>query len=1268
MSVSVARHMEFSILGPLDVRENGHAIDVGSTKPRALLAILLLNANRVVSTDALIASLWGERPPGTAAKALQVYVSQLRKALGRERIVTRSPGYELRVEPGELDLHVFEQRVADGEFGDALRLVRGSPLSEFAYEPFAQAEIARIEELELGCLEQRIDVDLAQGRHAAIVGEVEALVRQHPLRERLRAQLMLALYRSGRQADALDAYQDGRVLLSDELGLEPGAALKELQRAILEQDTTLDAPLPEALGDRTPEAPEAVRTTRRREARKTVSVLFCDVTASGRELDPEALRNVAERGFEAIVPLLTAHGATVERALDGAVSALFGVPTLHEDDALRAVRAAVGIGERLAELRAELEETWGATLALRVGIGTGEVLASGGNDGGNSWSVTGQPVQVAIQLQQSANPGEILIDERTLRVVRSSVEVQVLDGHARLLDVHPVEHSARNRFDSPMVGRDREQRRLRDAFEQAVGDRSCQLFTILGAPGVGKSRLVREFVQGVSGDALVARGRCLPYGEGITYWPVAEAVRDAAALDDVSSTADGLAKLTRLLDATDDAERVAQRLGEVVGLTDRLSSTEEIVVAVRSFVEALAQRDPLVLVFDDIHWGESTFLDLVDHVADWVTDAPVLLVCIARPELLEIRPGWGGGKLNSTTVLLEPLSDEESASLLDGLHGSSDLDVESRSRIVDAASGNPLFVEEMLALVLEDGRERDAIDVPPTIQALLATRLDRLSEGERAAIEAAAVEGKVFHTSSIVELTESDAEAIHAALLGLMRRALVRADKPVFTGEQGYRFRHILIRDAAYDSIPKATRSTLHERHAGWLDERVADRTLELDEVVGYHYEQAFSYRDELGPVDEHARSLGRRGAERLGAAGRRAFIRSDGPAGVNLISRSVALLSPEDPLRVDLIPNVRVIQGLPDISWADRVLTEAVEAAATSGDRALAAHALVQRGFIRLFVDEHVTPRELFEVAERAIAVFDSLGDELGLARAWRLVAQAHYLNREGGKCAEASERALTHVRSARDRFEEREIVEWLVIALLLGPARAGPAYERCRELLATEWEDPLLAAEVAGATAGLAAMLGRHDDAEELMRRARSEMHDAGEWIWIVSFWYSVIGIWHGDPVAAEVELRPAYDALKKIGEKSHFSSIAHGLAAAVYAQGRLEEAEQLTRECEEACRANDIHSHILWRSTRAKVLARRGEWVAADRLAREAIAFAETSDFLPAHADALADLAEVRELAGETEEACSALERALALHEEKGNALAGDLCRARLAALGG
>ena len=480
---SVASLMEFGILGPLEVRENGRPIELGAAKPRALLAVLLLNANRLVSTDALISSLWGERPPGTASKALQVYVSQLRKALGRDRILTRSPGYELRVETGELDLDRFEQLVATEEFGEALALWRGAPLADFAYEPFAQAEIARLEELELSCLERRIDADLAEGEHAVLVGELEALVREHPLRERLRAQLMLALYRSGRQADALDAYQLGRTLLSDELGLEPGTELKELQRQILGQDAALGPP-------RAPPAPHVaidearVTTTRAREARKTVTVVSCDVAAMGAELDPESVGEMTVRCFDELMPVLERHGATVESSLGGAVHAIFGIPAVHEDDALRAVRAAVEIRERLIMLGDELSEIWGSRLDLRVGIGTGEVVA-GGADG--RLMATGQPVQAAIRLRQEAQPGELLMDERTNRLVRDSVDAETSGEHVRLLSVRAIELGRVSRSDSPMVGREREQRRLHDAFEQALGDSSCQLFTVLGAPGVGKS-------------------------------------------------------------------------------------------------------------------------------------------------------------------------------------------------------------------------------------------------------------------------------------------------------------------------------------------------------------------------------------------------------------------------------------------------------------------------------------------------------------------------------------------------------------------------------------------------------------------------------------------------------------------------------------------------------------------------------------------------------------------------------------------------------------
>jgi tetratricopeptide (TPR) repeat protein len=817
-----------------------------------------------------------------------------------------------------------------------------------------------------------------------------------------------------------------------------------------------------------------------------------------------------------------------------------------------------------------------------------------------------------------------------------------------------------------MVGRERERRRLYDTFAQARDGRSCQLLTILGTPGVGKSRLVQELVEDVSDVALVARGRCLPYGEGITYWPVLEAVRDAATLDDAASPTENLDAIRSLLEGVDEAELASQRLGEVVGLSDRSSGVDDIAWAVQVFVEALAREKPLVLVFDDIHWGEPTFLDLVESLSDRTTASSVLLVCVARPELLEVRPHWGGGKPNATSVLLEPLSDSDSSALLDHLAGPTDISESTRRQIVEGAGGNPLFVEEMVALLLDDHRERSTLEIPPTIQALLQARLDQLPDEEREVIEAAAVEGKVFHEASVSELTAMNLAGVRDALQALARRDLVRSDKAVFSGERGYRFHHLLIRDAAYDAIPKEARAMLHERHAAWLEANLGERALELDEIIGYHYEQAHEYRVALGDVTDAPRALGRAAAERLGTAGRRAFLRSDGPAGVNLISRSVALLAADDPFRVELVPNVRVVQGLGDLNWADRVLTEAVEAAATNGDRALAAHALVQRGLLRLFTDREVLPGELFDVAERAIAVFDELGDELGLARAWRLSAQAHYLDRRSRACAEASEVALVHARRANDPFEEREIVEWLVIALLLGPAPAPQALARCMDLLDERWEDPLLPAEISGSAAALAAMQGDALGAEALVDRARAAMEDAGEWIWIVTFWFAFVRVWHGDAVAAEDELRPAYDALKRIGETSHFSSIAHALANALYMQGRYDEAEELTGECERASRPNDIHSQTLWRSIRAKTLARRGELDEARRLGRDAVEFAATSDFLLAHADALSDLGEVYEVAGERQEAIRALEGAIELYERKGNVLMANASRARLAVL--
>ena len=1260
--------MEFRILGPLEVGVDGRVLELGGARQRALLAALLIRRNELVPTDRLLDALYGDRLPATAAKTLQAHVSRLRKTLDTDRIQTRGSGYVLVTRPDELDADRFAQLVDAGaaslaggdaatarrSLEEALSLWRGPPLDDVAYEGFAQGEIARLTELRAACIESLAEARLALGRHAEVVGELERLVAEQPERERLRAALMLALYRSGRQADALAAYRDGRRVLLDELGVEPGRSLRELEQAILRQDPGLDLP-----GEPPPAPVAPLPTITPREARKTVTAAHIAIDASAdSELDPEAMRQEASRALAVVEAAAARHGGSIEAVSAEGLTIVFGVPVVHEDDALRALRTA-------DEARRQLG-------ALRAGVSTGEVVAGGA--AGMAPRTTGAPLLRAAQLAKHAATDEILVDDATARLVREAAAVEPVDDASfRLVEIGPDAPRAPGRFTSPMVGREREHRRLADAFEQSASDRSCQLFTVLGTAGVGKSRLVGEFLMDVEGRATVTYGRCLPYGEGITYWPVVEVVRELAGLDEAQTPEELRVRLAALVEGSPDADAIVRHVARTIGSSDAVAAVDESARAVRELLETVAADRPLVVVFDDVHWGEETFLDLVESIADWSRAAPILLLCMARPELLDRRPGWGGGKLNATSVLLEPLSAAECARLIENLVGETDLANQVRTRIAETAEGNPLFVEEMLSMLVDEGLlvrqdggwaatgDLSHVPVPPTIQALLAARLDQLESEERLALEAAAVEGHVFHEGSVRGLTGSD--AVQETLARLVRKELVRPEPPAFAGERGFRFRHLLIRDAAYEAIPKETRAALHERHATWLEQAGGERVAEYEEILGYHLEQAFRYATELRPADESARLLGRRAAELLGAAGRRAFLRSDAYAGVNLVSRAVALLPASDPLRVDLVPNVRAVQGIHDLGWAETVLTDAVEAAATSGDRALAAHALVQRGLLRLFTGAPATPQELVDVAKRAIAVFDQERDQLGLTRAWRLVAQANYLGRRVADSATASEHALVHARLAGDEFEEREVVEWLVIALLLGPAPGPEAVARCELLLRDYPNDGLVQAEILGSLAPLYAMQRLSAEADEALMRSRRIMEQEEQWVWIVPLWLSMVHVWRGEPTLAEEELRPGYEMLKRIGERSHFSSLTHGLADATYQQGRYDEAERLTHECEEACRPNDVHSHILWRSIRAKLLARRQQFDEAEALAGEALDLAGGGDFLPAHAGALEDYAKVLHMAGRADEARAALERSLALYEQKVNLLGADRVRALL-----
>jgi class 3 adenylate cyclase/tetratricopeptide (TPR) repeat protein len=975
-----------------------------------------------------------------------------------------------------------------------------------------------------------------------------------------------------------------------------------------------------------------------REQRKVVSVLFCDVTGStelGEQLDPEALRTLLARYFEQMKAIVERHGGSVEKFIGDAVMAVFGVPVVHEDDALRAVRAAVEMRDAFPALGCE----------GRIGVTTGEVVT-----GTMERLATGDAVNLAARLEQAAAPGEVLIGDATFRLTRDAVEVEAvaplaLKGKSepviahRLISVRGDEAFAR-RLDTPMVGRETELGRLRDAFGQAMRDRSCQLFTVLGPAGIGKSRLLLEFLAARE-DALILRGRCVPYGEGITYWPVVEVAKQlpAAAFDGAGT------------------EAIAALLRD----EDVATSREEIAYAFRKLLESVAAERPVVCVFDDIHWGEETFLDLVEHIADLSRDAPILVLCSARPELLDRRPGWAGGKVNATTVLLEPLRPEDADALIESL---GHVDATLADRIRDAAEGNPLFVEQMVALVKESGN--GDVTVPPTIQALLAARLDQLEPSERAVLERGSVEGRVFHRRAVEALAPDDTGVV-TRLTSLVRKELVRPDKPVFSGDDAFRFRHMLIRDAAYDALPKAVRAELHERFAEWLESHGRD-LLEFDEIVGYHLEQAYGYRRELGASAEEGGALAERAGGYLSNAGRRASARGDAPAAVRLLRRAAALLPTESSARLKLLPSLG--EALTEVgSWDDArvLLTEAAETARKIGDRGAAAAAAVALVYVDLHTDAGASHAKARAQLERAISVFEELDHTPGLVLAFRTAARIRVWAGETARAIEEMERAARLAEESGDRMQARAILSGIVGALTYGPASVDDVREKLDELeprieLATREHVALLRTR-----ALLDAMQGRFDDARgriadadtaarELgleMVRAAGVLRAAGE-----------IELLAGDTAAAERAFREAYETLERGQDWGHLASVAPLLALALLAQGRTDEAERPLELTSRWILDDDSDAQITFLRARARLAALKGDPADAEALARRAVERATKGDDLNAHGAALVDLAEALQLRGRRDEATAALRDALGLYERKGNVVAAQHTRQRLA----
>ena len=1185
----------------------------------SLLAVLVLSPGRVVSTDRLVDELWGESPPRSARHLLHVYVSSLRKALAgatpRDVLVTQSPGYVLELEEDELDARRFERLAEDGRraladgdaeraasrLRDALALWRGPPLAEFTYEPFAQAEIARLEEVRLAAIEDRVEAGLALGSHAGLVAELEALVRESPLRERLRGQLMLALYRSGRQAEALEAYRDAHRTLADELGLEPGAALRQLERAILAQDPELELERRDAHG--------AVHATR-----KFVTVLVARLVEEPDldPVDPEVRVLALGPTLDAVGDVLRRRGARVERAIGEEVVAIFGVPVAREDDALRAVQAAVAVRD--------------AVPGLRIALESGETVVDGAN-------VSGDVAPRALRLARAGGAAAIVAGDSTYRLVRHAVDVEEVDGSRVLVGVDAGAPPIPIRLDSTLVGRRAELDLLAAAAERAFRERTTQVVTVVGDAGVGKSRLVREFAALAEGDPAFVDVRCASDGQGLSFAPLREALRRVAG--DVSTEA-----LSRLAGRED----VARTVASLLGANDAKVRREEAFAAFRSLFVAMARKRPLLLAFEDVHWAEPTLLDLVEHLAEWTRDAPLLLICATRPELLERRPSWVEGD----RILLEPLSEAESGELLDDLADGDTLPGPMRERIVRAAEGNPLFLEQLYSIPATD----DAL--PPTIRSVLAARLDQLGPAERAIVACAAVVGREFTVREVDELLPVEARtSVSRQLRTLAERRLVEEHGA------GFRFRHALIHEAAYRAIPKAVRAETHERFANRLAAEPDLSTGDAEETLGRHLERAWSYANELSADDERVRALAARACRHLAASGTRALDRGDVTAAVTLLERAFGLATRGTSAGAEIayrLNDALTVAG-PTVRAAE-VRAVGLEDARAAGDRAAELRLVVAEADGRW--GSLGDPRVADELTELVLPELE--GDDLATARALSVVGGVAMAAGRHADALDAYEDALRHALLADDVKTVDGSAVWLVNVMSDGPTPVEAALQRADELRATL--GPIGAATLGATTALMIAAQGRLEEARALHARTCEQLEEMGVRSVVVHALAGEMELLAGDPAIAERELGVAWELMGATGHGVPW--IAERRSRALRELARIDDAREFLGIAEAAVSSAQGELVARTRATRALIRLDDGDVEGAVEDALQADRLSEPLESPPYESpryrgEILLAAAEVLAGAGRSEAAAQRADAAARQFERKGYVVSAARARA-------
>jgi len=1003
-----------------------------------------------------------------------------------------------------------------------------------------------------------------------------------------------------------------------------------------------------------------------RETRKTVTVLLSDVVGStslGEALDPEVVRRALGRYFEEARTVVEHHGGSVEKFIGDAVVALFGVPVAREDDALRALRAASEIRQQLEALNDRLEREAGFRIPVRTGVNTGEVVV--GETSLEGFRASGDTMNVAARLEQSAAADEILIGALTRELGGDAIVVEPVEpldvkGKAeplvafRLLRVLPATSPYARREDAPLVGRRSELVGLQDALRRAETEQQCVLVTIVGPAGVGKSRFARAFLEGLDKTTTTLVGRCVSYGEGITFHPLAEAL--AAILGDSPRE-----RVLELLHADDRAASVADAVGSALGFGDGTASTEETFWAFRRLFESLARERSLVLVVDDIHWAEQTLLDLLEYIASFSTGSSIMLLCLSRPELLEDRPTWAAPRENTFVTVLSPLADDESFALVESLSVDRARSSGEVQRIVDAADGNPLFVEQLVAL--DAGRDREGeLVIPPTIQALLAARLDQLGKPDRRVLECASIEGREFHRQLVVELLPSrDRDDVGTSLLVLARRQFIRPVRSARTGGDAFAFVHALIRDAVYTSMSKEQRTDLHLRVADYLE----SGELGGGELVGFHLADAVRYRRELGSTEESTRGLAARAASRLAEAAQRALGVGDDRAAAKLLERAAELVPVDDPvglvMRLDL---GSALAGSGRLEAAQVAFSDVAEAARKAGERSIELRAGIGLLNLRTQTDTEIAMAEVASTAERALREFEGLGDERGLAAAWWLVHWSRFRSGHYALSLEAAERAVEHARRAGHRREELRALGAIAMAMKWGPTPVVEGLRRCDELVERAGGAQLVQAFADRNKGVLYSMLGELELGRTHFQRAVEIYEELGLAASAIGTTVEVESVERqaGRLESTEELLRSAYERLREIGDLGYLSWIAPRLARILALRGDPSGALELARQARAEMQPDHAFGQIGVRVAEATAFAAQGKDAEALAVALEALELVEQTDMLDVHGDVLELVAELELAAGREDVACERFESALDCYERKGDVVAATRVRER------